>query len=1072
MSPTLTDLIRRWHEQKDRGNSLTPEDLCRDCPENLPTLRAHLEAVASMLSFLSLSDSGTSGADPALPPTRQWAGPAGAPSRQPAPVIPGYEILGELGRGGMGVVYQAWQRGLKRLVALKMLLTGPYAGPEQLARFRAEAEAVARLQHPSIVQIYEIGEVEGRPYFVLEYVEGGSLDRKLSGNPVPPKQAARQVQALADGVAAAHQAGVIHRDLKPANVLVGKGEALKVADFGLAKQVGAAPGQTKTGDVMGTPSYMAPEQAAGNPKDVGPACDIYALGAILYEMLTGRPPFKGASTWDTVQLVIATDPVPPARLNPQLPRDLETICLKCLHKDPHRRYPTAGELAEDLRRFLAGEPIRARPVGVAERAWRWARRNPAVAAVSAACVLILVGSLVGMTALYVNAEAHRAQAESDRHTADDERRTAQAERAQADAQRLVAVGEHRRADTERKAALAAEEEAKKQRREAETQRGVAREEADRARDVSRFLVGLFEASDPLGLNGFTLPLVNRTGEKLTAAELLDRGADRIAVYLKGQPRTHAAVLDTIGNVYRSQGEHARAEELLTKALDMRKAEKAPAGELAASLHSLAWLHHERGDYPEAVRQYREALRLRLGEADRDEAAVANTQHNLAWVLLEMEQYEEAEKLFKEVIERRVKRFGPDNRETALAKMALAALYLDAGRREQALPYANEAMATFDKLGEDRNVIEGAKLFQLGVFQFFLRNYDGAEKLLRQSLELVRKALGPRHLYATVPLVQLAYVLEARGKKDDRREAGALFREALDIAQERVGLGHPKVLILAQGVARLAEKREEGDAIFEKVMAALRERFGEKSAFVADAQVEYADFLRVRDPARAEATLKEAAEIYKADPGPTHRRAVTCQLELGHIQYRKRDYAASVPFYSAALTAARKRPWEKQRRVVALRNLVDPLLKLGKLTDEVDALLTEAEQLLPDLPASERELRHVLMQHRCFFLRLKGRHAEAAARVRAYLKGGNPSPVYLEHVAMEFALCIDVARKDQALSLEEQEQLAENYGTEAVAALRRVLQRDARYPHQWAKAPQLAPLRGRKDFQELLAGVKS
>jgi queuosine biosynthesis protein QueC len=294
----------------------------------------------------------------------------------PAPaVVPGYELLEEVGRGGMGVVYKARQVSLDRLVALKMILAGAHAGGADLARFRTEAEAVARLQHPHIVQVFEVGEHQGLPYLSLEFVEGGSLEKRLGGTPLSPAEAAALVEKLARAMQAAHEAGVVHRDLKPANVLLSAacGFALaaseeasakpqaaipKITDFGLAKKLDEQ-GQTRTGAIMGTPSYMAPERASGS-KDVGPAADVYALGAILYECLTGRPPFRAATSFDTIMQVLGDEPVPPRRLVPGVPRDLETVCLKCLQKEPARRYVSAADLA----RFLADEPVRARRPGL------------------------------------------------------------------------------------------------------------------------------------------------------------------------------------------------------------------------------------------------------------------------------------------------------------------------------------------------------------------------------------------------------------------------------------------------------------------------------------------------------------------------------------------------------------------------------------------------------------------------------------------------------------------------------------------------------------------------------------
>jgi serine/threonine protein kinase len=387
-------------------------------------LDAHLAACAACQQVLArLSDGDAVGR------WRQWcrsggdrqpekttcAGPAVGGEVMAPPVLPGYEILGELGRGGMGVVYKARQVKLNRLVALKLLRVGGAAGPEELARFFREAEAVARLQHPHIVQIHEILQTAGTPVLCLEYVGGASLAGRLAGTPQPARDAAHLVETLARAIHFAHQRGVIHRDLKPANVLLASSDPSpgvatpglgtthhspltthqpKITDFGLAKCLDADSAQTQSGAVVGTPGYMAPEQARGETRAIGPPADVYALGAILYEMLTGRPPFRAATPFDTLLQVVHQEPVPPGALQ-KVPRDLETICLKCLHKEPHRRYATAQDLADDLRRYQEGRPVAAQPVGRWERAAKWARRNPALAgAVAAVAAALLAGTAV------------------------------------------------------------------------------------------------------------------------------------------------------------------------------------------------------------------------------------------------------------------------------------------------------------------------------------------------------------------------------------------------------------------------------------------------------------------------------------------------------------------------------------------------------------------------------------------------------------------------------------------------------------------------------------------------------
>jgi WD40 repeat protein len=376
------DFLRRLEQQPPRGNGTSPAGDSR-----------------STLSPLAPADR------------------VGAEGSASVPKLPGYTILGELGRGGMGVVYQARQQGLDRLVALKMILAGEYAGATERQRFRSEALAVARLSHPNVVQVYEVGEHDGRPYLALEYVAGGTLADRLRGGPLPPREAAAFLEPLARAAQAAHDKGIVHRDLKPANVLLATDGTPKITDFGLAKRLDASAGPTQSGAVVGTPAYMAPEQAAGQAKEVGPATDVYALGAILYECLTGRPPFQAATPVDTLLRVLSDEPPAPRALNPAVPRHLETITLKCLRKEPPQRYASALDLAEDLRRFQAGEPIRARPVGPMERLGHWCRRNPTIAGLAAALALCLVAAAVVGTVAAVHfaslaEQAQRSAAES------------------------------------------------------------------------------------------------------------------------------------------------------------------------------------------------------------------------------------------------------------------------------------------------------------------------------------------------------------------------------------------------------------------------------------------------------------------------------------------------------------------------------------------------------------------------------------------------------------------------------------------------------------------------------------
>jgi WD40 repeat protein/predicted Ser/Thr protein kinase len=392
----LIELVAEYWQRIQAGTSCTPEELCADCPELLEPFR---QALSDPRPAEQRPGQGVD--RPTIPSVASVAQDEAEQERarrlsRGLSRIADYEVLAELGRGGMGVVYKARQPGLGRLVALKMILAGIHAGPRDLERFRREAQTLAQLKHPHIVPIYEVGEWEGRPFFSLELLEGGSLKDLLDGTPWDPAEAARCIEVLARAMHAAHQQGIVHRDLKPGNILRAADGSLKISDFGLAKRLDEE-GISATGDVMGTPSYMAPEQAAGRVKEVGPLSDVWALGAILYELLTGRPPFREHTSAETIRQLLDREPVPVRQLSPSCPVDLETICLKCLSKEPQRRYASAQALGEDLERFLAGRPVLARPVSALERGWRWCRRNPALATLGTAVVLaVLSGTIISV----------------------------------------------------------------------------------------------------------------------------------------------------------------------------------------------------------------------------------------------------------------------------------------------------------------------------------------------------------------------------------------------------------------------------------------------------------------------------------------------------------------------------------------------------------------------------------------------------------------------------------------------------------------------------------------------------
>jgi serine/threonine protein kinase len=742
----------------------------------------------------------------------------------PSDVSAGYQILKEVGRGATGVVYQARHCRLGRIVALKVLRAGVHAGPAERERFHSEAQAIARLQHPNIVQIFEVGEHEGLPFLALEFVDGGSLRDRLKGKSQPPRDAATLLETLARAIHYAHQHGVLHRDLKPANILLQKasgsqyslvssehGEIAstdywlvttdyspKITDFGLAKRLDASMGHTHTGDILGTPSYMAPEQAAGRLKDVGPAADVYALGAILYEVLTGRAPFQGDTGFETLRQVMEEEPLPPSRIQPRIPHDLQTICLKCLHKDPKRRYPSAIELAEDLCRFSTSQPIRARSVGLWEKGWKWTRRRPAWAALLAVSMVAIIGLMTG--GMWHTLQIQQAL---------DDARWAQA---QADQER-------RKAETlQREAERAAEE---------------ARKNAATAQTTADFLASIFQTSEPLGLRMQGFRTADKKEADLTARQLLDRGAQRVRNEIK-DAAVRAAMTDILGDVFRSLGEYDQAEKLLGEALRIRQQLFGKEHrDIATSLFHLAWLRQEMGEYAEAERLYREALALRVNLAGRDHLLTAEVMVNLAWLLAHQlpeptashERLAEAEKLLRDALRIRRERLESDHPDLAFTLLALGAVLFgregaDAesmalltqaasilgkkdeklgstgsaiiallrgeqarkeGRYDEALTLHNQALATTRRLLGNGHPFTGLLLGKVALLLRQTGDLVGAEKAIREALDIGRHSPARWHPVMIDPLNQLADHVQARG---DLEEAEELYREALAIAEFR------------------------------------------------------------------------------------------------------------------------------------------------------------------------------------------------------------------------------------------------------------------------------------------------
>jgi serine/threonine protein kinase/tetratricopeptide (TPR) repeat protein len=1051
-TPNLADMLSRWRQLRQEGHTVSLGALCPDGPAQEAEVQAHLEAVASMMSFLGLGPDGETKAS--------VAGSDGGPRRPALAEVPGYEILGELGRGGMGVVYKARQLGLKRLVGLKVILAGTHADPAQLARFKAEAEAVARLQHPNIVQVYEVGEHLGLPFFSVEYMDGGSLDRKLQGTPLPPRQAAALLETLARAMAVAHQHGVIHRDLKPGNILLQRGEERgargevdfpsasplaprpsplvpKIADFGLAKCQDEA-GHTQPGAVLGTPSYMAPEQAAGRPGAVGTATDIYGLGAILYELLTGRPPFKAATVLDTLDQVRTQEPVPPSGLQPGVPRDLETVCLRCLHKDPARRYASAAALADDLRRFLEDRPVLARPVGRMERLWRWCRRNPGVASLSALLVLVLGGALAGLTLLWLRADAAAGAAEVEGRRA----------RGHAEAARLQQAA-------------------------AEEQSRLARAEAAKAGKIAQMLTSMFEANDPLALSSAPL-LVLRTGDTLTAKEVLDRGAERVVADLKEEPEVRAKLMDTLGGVYCTLGLPEKGAPLLEEALAIRRRLLPPEHpELASSLHNLGWLHQLRGDYPRAERLYREALAIRRRQDPPVPLAVATTLFTLAWLHSDQEDYEAAEKTFREVIELRRQHLGEHHRDVAAARVGLAAVYIGAGKVREAVAPCLQALATLRQVGENRGLAEAILLFQQGMLARELPPLGStllgaggppqAVRHFRSCLDLTRKILGDRHPYTAMVLHELGRALERCGRD---AEAEKCYRECL-AAGRPYGLDHPKVQIAVSTLADLLRrrgKRPEAEQLVGETLEACRRRYGSEHPLVANVVMIQAGLLdRPADRPRREQLLRQAIAVYRRAPGPPRRNLTMCLYNLA-VCLGSAHADEAERLLDDALVLARKQFGAGHAHVArVLCQRASFRLDQNKSAG-VEAELREALKILRAGAAGASPSAQAVWRVLGRLYRATGRPADAAAAALECRKISTGDAYALYEAARELLLCA-------ALPVVEGSE-RRHYEDLALETLRQAQARGFADLGRLRSDAVLAPLRDRQEFQAVVKEIEA
>ncbi len=830
---------------------------------------------------------------------------AGADESEPVRVryFGDYEIIREIARGGMGVVFQARQVSLNRPVALKMILAGQLADETDVNRFYTEPEAAANLDQPGIVPVYEVGQHEGQHYFSMGYIEGQSLAQRLADGPLPAREAADLIRRVAEAIEYAHQHGVIHRDLKPANVLLDRSGNPRVSDFGLAKKVKGDSDLTGSGQIMGTPSYMPPEQAGGKRGEVGPTADVYALGATLYALVTGRPPFQAATAMDTIVQVLSDEPLPARRLNATVPRDLETICLKCLEKDPARRYPSARALADDLGRYLAGEPIVARAVTRLERAVKWARRKPAIATLLGLITLVTFLGLGGVLWQWREAVQARGIAEHETIRAKNQAELAEQRRLEAD----------------------------ERRHEAELARVEAQKRLAQIKKSNEIITSIFADLDIRKVKAGTDPL------EAVLAQRLVKAASDLEGEAIGDPLVAAGLQDRLGATLLNLGHSDEAIPLFQKAIETRKAKLgADHHDTLSCMHNLARGYQNTGRPDRALPLLEQILSLTKSKLGADHPDTLTSMGSLAWSYQSVGKLDLAVPLLEEAVKLEKAKLGPDNPITLISMNDLALCYQSAGKLDLALPLYEETLRlTRAKLGVDHpNTLAAMNNLAFGYWK--AGKLDKAVPLSEETLKLMRARLGSDHPETLTCMNNLA-----RGYQDAGIPARALplFLEAAE-GVEKSQFQHEYPQGIVEGLIACYERLgqfDQAEAWRRKWLPVLKERSGaESAAYAAGLSTLGLNLIEQKKFTDAEVVLREGLAIRERQ-APDDWTTFSTRSLLGSALLGQKKYAEAERLlrngHEGLSARAAKIP--QPLRMVRLTQAIERLIQLYTALEKKD-----------------------------------------------------------------------------------------------------------------------------------------